>query len=422
MPPRSRRPWSRLLWLTLAAAAATACDGGDDGPVTTDGDVAHDHGTAGDDAATAGDGSGAAANDDGSGATGVDATIEALRAQFSTDGPFEVETWSPTFEDTSRPTNPNGGFEGAASRELPATIWVPAVDTPVPLVIYGHGFMSQRTDNRVEMALLASHGFVVAAVDFPLTNRGAPGGANVVDIENQPGDVSFLIDQLVAASADSTSPVAGKVDAARVGIVGVSLGALTALITAFHPSYLDERIDAVVTAAPPACYAPVQLLSDRSVPLLIVHGDNDSIVPFEANAVPAYEAAIAPKALLTILNGNHTNFANAATLLDALPNADTVGCTAIASQIPLDQVGVLAERLGGRSAAEVDAECPLPCAGIDDAPPTLPVRQQTAAFTAALVAWLRHYLTDDASARTFLRDGLAVDGVSAIQADLGEEN
>ena len=41
---------------------------------------------------------------------------------------------------------------------------------------------------------LASLGYVVVAVDYPLTNGLAPGGPDVKDVVNQLADVSFLID------------------------------------------------------------------------------------------------------------------------------------------------------------------------------------------------------------------------------------
>ncbi|MCB9506535.1 MAG: alpha/beta fold hydrolase [Myxococcales bacterium] len=340
----------------------------------------------------------------------------ALAAPFLARGPNHVSSWSSTIVDTSRPTAANGSFEGAPERTFPLTVWYPDDATaPSPLVVYCHGFMSARGDNRAVAELLASHGFTVAAVDFPLTNRTAPGGANIVDIANQPADVSFLIDQL---GAMGDAPFAPHLDLDDIAVVGVSLGAMTSLLVGFHPDYLDERVDAVIAAAPPACYAPVELLATRSVPLLLLHGDRDAIVPYAENATPAYEAAVAPKALVTVLGGNHTNFADAALLMSALPNPDTIGCTAIASQIPEGELGALAESLGGRSAAEVDAECPRPCAALDSFPEAIDVQDQVDIFSAAVVAWCRAYLVGDEAAAAAVRDGLTWPDVSTVAEEL----
>ena len=77
---------------------------------------------------------------------------------------------------------------------------------------------------------MASHGYIVAAADYPLTSGSTPGGANGDDVVNQPADVSFLIDSVLNLSADE-KPFAGEVDGSRIGLSGYSLGGLTTYLT-----------------------------------------------------------------------------------------------------------------------------------------------------------------------------------------------
>lgn len=59
-------------------------------------------------------------------------------------GPLGVASQPVELIDTSRPTKPNGDFEGSSARALNGFVWYPATQDqkPFPLVVYSHGFMS----------------------------------------------------------------------------------------------------------------------------------------------------------------------------------------------------------------------------------------------------------------------------------------
>jgi predicted dienelactone hydrolase len=79
-------------------------------------------------------------------------------------------------------------------------------DGPLPLVVWSHGYASSRTAQAALGEHLASHGYVVAAPDFPLSTFTAPGGPTVADVASQPGDVRAVIDHLLGLRA---GPLAG---------------------------------------------------------------------------------------------------------------------------------------------------------------------------------------------------------------------
>ena len=137
-------------------------------------------------------------------------------------GPYSVERIDAVFVDESRPTAANGDYTGDSARTLAGSVWHPAErdNAPFPLIVYSHGFSSTHEGGAYLAQHLASRGYVVVSVDFPLTNMKAPGGPEVKDVVNQPADVSFLIDSLLAQSDSSGHPLAGMIDRDRIGVTG----------------------------------------------------------------------------------------------------------------------------------------------------------------------------------------------------------
>src|SRR5262245_48950192 len=64
-------------------------------------------------------------------------------------GPFAVERAELEWIDTSRPTAPNGDYAGSPERRLAVALWHPvAAPGRHPLLVYSHGFMSNRYGGR----------------------------------------------------------------------------------------------------------------------------------------------------------------------------------------------------------------------------------------------------------------------------------
>ena len=116
--------------------------------------------------------------------------------------------------DHSRRTPPHAGLPGSRVRALTVEVWYPAAPGPTapvrdaplpaggpfPLVVNSPGLFDSRGGELYYTAHLAGRGFVVASIDFPLTRGGVPGGPDLADFHNQPGDVRFVIDQLLRLS------------------------------------------------------------------------------------------------------------------------------------------------------------------------------------------------------------------------------
>lgn len=213
-------------------------------------------------------------------ANGPDASLDL--AALAAPGSYAAGERQLELVDLSRPTAPNGSFPGADGRTLPTRVWfpadgsgAPASDGPFPIVGWAHGYSSANFEGAFVGAHLATHGYVVVAPTFPLSNGGAPGGPTIGDMTSQPGDLDFAMREVASGAAGDD--LARAVDVSRRGIAGLSLGGGTVLIGTYHPKWRIEDVKAAVALAPASCFFGPDLYA-ASVPTLIVTGDADMLV------------------------------------------------------------------------------------------------------------------------------------------------
>jgi hypothetical protein len=140
----------------------------------------------------------------------------------------------------------------------------------------------------------------VAAPLFPLSSSETPGGPDGGDIGNQPGDMSFVIDQVLKASAASGDPLSGLVDPNQIGAAGHSNGAITTLGLVANSCCRDPRIKAaVVMAGTTEGLGHGQYQLAEAPPLFVVQDLHDGLVPY-ADAVAVFNHARGPKGLLEL--------------------------------------------------------------------------------------------------------------------------
>src|SRR5262249_22096247 len=155
-----------------------------------------------------------------------------------------------TIVDNTRETPQWGANPPSPSRTLATTILYPKAagssSKPYPIVMFSHGLGASPEIYAPMLRQLAAAGYVVAAPRFPLTNSATPGGPDAGDVVNQPGDISFVLTQILDASAKSTGPLAGLVDPEAVAVVGHSNGAITTLGLAANTCCLEPRAKAAV--------------------------------------------------------------------------------------------------------------------------------------------------------------------------------
>jgi pimeloyl-ACP methyl ester carboxylesterase len=275
-------------------------------------------------------------------------------------GPHRVSHQSVTWTDTSRPTMANGDFKGLGLRKFKGRIWFPEdnAGAPYPLVVYSHGYMSQYKEGEYILEFLASHGFVAVSVDFPLSNGSSPGGAVVSDIANQAGDVSFLIDQMLARSKQADNLLNGRVDPDRIAAVGLSLGGLTTELATFDARTRDPRIRAAVSMAGPSQFLTKEFFDGTTVPFMYIGGTADAIVPYRENAQPIpkkYKDSL----LVTLNGGSHLGFIDMAPrVFRWFDNPDKLGCVALMHGLKAAQEAAKTGQPSGQPSGKPSGKAP----------------------------------------------------------------
>ena len=213
-------------------------------------------------------------------------------------GTYAVGELTETFVDTSRKTESANGQGNAPARTLVTVIHYPQSDGPFPLIVLAHGRTGHPNKFSQLTTAWASAGFVVAAPVFPLTSNQTTFETDA-DYINQPADVSFVIDRVLARSQDHDGPLARRVDKRHIGVSGLSLGGATVYGIAFNSCCRDHRIDAALVMA--GILLPYDgAFEFPSVPLLIIHGNSDPL------GRDPYGMARPPKYLMTLDRPTHS--------------------------------------------------------------------------------------------------------------------
>jgi dienelactone hydrolase len=199
------------------------------------------------------------------------------------------------------PTDPgagpvNGGLGAVVDAPLDAS------GGPYPMLLFSHGSCGFPTQSVFLTALLAAQGFVVVAPPHPgntlseFPNCGTF-SAQLASVQERPQDMVFVLDQMLAESANPSSPFFGAVDPERIGMSGHSFGGLT--------TYLVQDIEPRVKVAIPMAPAVGGQVLD--VPSLTMLGQIDSVVS-NAAIRDAYARALPPKVLIEIERAGHYAF------------------------------------------------------------------------------------------------------------------
>jgi hypothetical protein len=161
-------------------------------------------------------------------------------------------------------------------------------------------------------------------------------------------------------------------------------------------------------APPYSCALTRRFFRTASVPLLVLQGTTDLMVPYRPNGVRVFRHARGPRHLVLVDNGSHLGFVGFATGLSPTQHHDVTGCGALFATLG-DDVSLLPIP-GGRAEGITRAPraCPAPCQDTD-VPPALAATRQHALAALTATAFFDAYLKDDAAARCYLRRGLARD-------------
>ena len=182
-----------------------------------------------------------------------------------------------------------------------------------PLVVFSHGYGGERRQSTFFYTHLASHGYVVAAMDHvgnttvDMLSGQSANDSELINsfMESRPVDASFLIDQMLAGASGL------DIDEDRVGMSGHSFGGWTTLKTVER----DARIKAILPLAPAGgkvddenpMTASLSFDWQRPIPCLYIVSDLDSILPI-AGMRDLYRRSPEPVSAIVLENADHFHF------------------------------------------------------------------------------------------------------------------
>lgn len=251
----------------------------------------------------------------------------------------------------------------------------PAVSAPeaLPAIVFSHCHGCVRFDMAAVAERLASHGIVVAAPDH-LGNTLWDARAGMLEpvgeafLRVRASDVSSVLDRLLDGDAEEMpSELRGRIDPARVGVMGHSFGAATTGLVVKN----DPRFVAAMAVAAPAAVLGGVRIEELDVPYLwLVAREDHSVGEVGNQLMRAEHRRIAtPSWRVEIDDAGHWSFSD----ILGLDAAFTAGC------------GDDTRQLGGEPFTYLDPD----------------VARDLASSTAA--AFFAIHLLDDPGAATALR-------------------
>ena len=199
-------------------------------------------------------------------------------ARIGSAGTYQVGQRRVTFTEPSH-TGPTG--EHLSQRVLLTVVWYPmAARGPFPLLMFAPGFMQCGSTYSDLLRDWASAGYVVAVVNFPRTDCVVGAAAYEPDLVNQPGDVSYVLGQLLALNAQPHDPFSGLLNRHEIAAAGQSDGGDTVAALAANACCTDHRLKSVAVLSgaewPPM---PGPYFAQGAPPMLFVQGSADTINP-----------------------------------------------------------------------------------------------------------------------------------------------
>jgi dienelactone hydrolase len=191
--------------------------------------------------------------------------------------PTSVRTTGP-FAISSQTISGGTSFGGA-------TVYSPNTPGRYAIVAFCPGFTATRSSIDAMARRLASHGFIVAAMDTRST------------LDQPSSRATQLIAALNAVARITSGPAAGKIDASRRIVTGHSMGGGGTLIAATNN---PSAIAAAIALAP---WNTSENFSANRVPSAIIGGSVDTIAPVSSHSIPFYNSMTRNEKLLCVISG-----------------------------------------------------------------------------------------------------------------------
>ncbi len=291
-------------------------------------------------------------------ATGSDPSPSPEGALLGSPGRYQVGTQQLTFTEPAH-TGPSG--QSLGPRTLVTQVDYPLAPSsgsqpaagPLPLIVFGPGYL-QCVDAYGELLQTwASAGYVVAAVTFPVTNCDLGNAANESDLVDQPADMSAVISSMLSLSEQQHGLFGGLLSAQEIGVAGQSDGGDTVAALAANTCCMDHRLKAAAVlsgAEWPAMRG--RYFPGGTPPMLFTQGNADAVNPPSASVLLYRADQTGPRYYLNLFGASHLAPYEGTNPLERLTARVTL---AFFNRYVLGQAGALATMLRDGNAPGVGA-------------------------------------------------------------------
>jgi fermentation-respiration switch protein FrsA (DUF1100 family) len=204
---------------------------------------------------------------------------------------------------------------------------------------------------------------------------------------DQRQDLEFVANELTSIASDAADALSGAFNADRYVVAGQSTGGTVTLLALFAPDQHDARVAGGIDISSDACFFGDSFFKTRALPLLVLAGSSDRIVPHPNNTARVYSLSLPPKISATFVGGKHLHFTG------SNRDEDQLGVLPVNTSSDL---AIALEAYGGGTACE-----PVPPPGTD---PTMDFDEQHRHAIAWTTAFLDRVLHGQATALDGLKD------------------
>lgn len=190
-----------------------------------------------------------------------------------------------------------------------------SADGPYPMVMFSHGAYGIRFQSVFWTAYLASHGYVVVAMDHTentlfdmIRVNGYSAEGIVLSALDRPYDVHETVDAMLARNTAEGDFFEGTIIPDKLGMSGHSFGGLASFMGGLE----IPGMKAVVPMAPASQVLPVMGydIRDFKIPVMIMADALDKTLDPEVEMYKAYDRLPAPRYLFDLLQGGHFTYSD----------------------------------------------------------------------------------------------------------------
>jgi dienelactone hydrolase len=221
--------------------------------------------------------------------------VAAVRADWSESGPYGAGWVSVTV-----PRPGGGSFNALLFYPATASGSGAAYDAggaPYPAITFGHGWITAVTRYQSTLEHLATWGYFVMASESY--------GGLFPDHSAFADDLRWCLSYLESQNANPDTWLFEQVDTANFGASGHSMGGGASILATQRDTRIRALGNMAAAETNPSATAAIAAVY---VPVCLIAGDEDSIVPPAGHTIPMYDNASAPRRLPLLDGGWHCGF------------------------------------------------------------------------------------------------------------------